>query len=638
MKTSIVLLGLLLSLNLWAQDAGTDTDLDSANSDDMVVTEEATSQENSQAIEEKEKETSVTETSQRSSRARSAKLKPLYFQADKNNLQVLPQRFEYTLLDQDRLKVGNILIDTTEIQFQIERTNDKKNPYAIRFQWPAGLIKEGQLAIKNNSGKAIFNRTILPSDLKIGEAQVNEDGLIVETANITFSDIESSMIDDMKYYPFMTFCIFKESYETRIYLCSKELYLSSQGGAMVIKSRDSIKRNANIDINGKVVGNQGIIYLNDRNESVAFKAHTQTGAFLEIETRMKDVDFKDVVLSPDGKRIILTASGARPFDTHNVKILSEDDWQASIPRSRPVLYLKGEGDIPMRQEFFIRGVLPREGNRIFVSPRSPSRTYSSSLHLTGITPKGIDAITVPNDNSSTLRKTKGQQFQWSITDIPSGVNSRHYLLSQRGEESFTVGYDVFRGRPFVFDLKANYQTPSATGFANVGLQWWIENFLGLDTDWARFHWGLNISYATQIMKNDDYPEFDKINFELLWRAQEGFYFVDSTWGLYLPIEMLQGSDSSLMAYGAGFFLHTKTENPRWRNWAAWSEWKAQYLFAGSGDVELSSAYHLGWTAYKNISSNWYFSYGVFIEDYKFEPAASKEEMQMGAELGLRATF
>lgn len=633
MKTPIFVLSLLLSLSLHAQT----TDVDSSQTEDSITFEDSAAANPPAEIDEtvsSEEATSSTKTSRKSS----PKLKPLYFQADKNNLQVLPQRFEYTLLDQNRLKVGNILIDTTEIQFQIERTNDKKNPYAIRFQWPAGLIKEGQLAIKNNSGKAIFNRNIQSSDLKLSGATTNEDGLIVETASLTFSDVDASMIDDMKYFPFMTFCIFKESYETRLYLCSKELYLSSQGGAMVIKSRDSIKRNANIDINGKVVGNQGIIYLNDRNENVAFKAHTQTGAFLEIETRMKDVDFKDVVLSPDGKRIILTASGAKPFDTRNVKIFSEDEWQITLPRSRPVLFLKGEGDIPMRQEFFIRGVLPREGNRIFVSPRSPSRTYSSSLRLTGVTPKGIEASTLPNETTAALKKTKGQQFQWNIHDIPSGVNSRHYLLSKHGDEAFTVGYDVFRGRPFVFDLKANYQTPSATGYASLGLQWWIENMLGLDADWARFHWGLSVRYASQIMKNDEAPEFDKINFELLWRAQEGFYFVDSTWGLYLPVEMLQGSDSSLMAYGAGFFMHTKTQNPMWRKWVTWSELKAQYLFAGSGDVELSSAYNLGWTAYKNISSNWYFSYGAFIEDYKFDPAAPKEEMQIGAELGLRATF
>lgn len=634
MKMPIFVLSLLFSISLGAQTA----DSEIQNSDELMTAEETTSRINAEDTDERNVTPEAPSASSRSVRATTPKLKPLYFQADKNNLQVLPQRFEYTLLDQDRLKVGNILIDTTEIQFQIERTGDKKNPYAIRFQWPAGLIKEGKLAIKNNSGKAIFTRTIQPGDLKLSGANINEDGLIVETANLTFSDIDSSIIDDMKYFPFMNFCIFKESYETRLYLCSKELYLSSQGGAMVIKSRDSTKRNANIDINGKIVGNQGIIYLNDRNENVAFKAQTQTGAFLEIETRMKDVDFKDAVLSPDGKRIVLTASGAKPFDTRNVKILSEDEWQISLPRSRPVLYLKGEGDIPMRQEFFIRGALPREGNRLFVSPRSPSRTYSSSLRLTGVTPKGVEAATVAKDSSSTLRKTKGQQFQWSITDIPSGVSSRHYLLSKHGEESFTVGYDVFRGRPFVFDLKANYQTPAGTGYASVGLQWWIENILGLDADWARFHWGLNVSYASQIMKNDEYPEFDKLNFELLWRAQEGFYFVDSTWGLYLPIEMLQGSGSSLMAYGAGFFMHTKTQSPLWRKWAAWSEWKAQYLFAGSGDVELSSAYHLGWTGYKSLSSNWYFSYGAFVEDYKFDPAAPKEEMQIGAELGLRATF
>ncbi|MBV2169252.1 MAG: hypothetical protein KUL82_11160, partial [Bdellovibrio sp.] len=216
---------------------------------------------------------------------RSSKLKPLYFQADKNNLQVLPQRFEYTLLDEDRFKVGDILLDTTQVTFQIQPSPNKKGFYRIVFTWPAGLIKEGELAVKNNSGKAILNTLVSKAQVHITQAttqqEQGQESLRSEIATFTVDDVEANLVDSMKYLPFMVFCLYRESDETRLYLCSKELYLSSQQGQMTVKSRSTTKKSAQIEINGKVVGNQGIIYLNERSESVAFKAQTQSGAFLE---------------------------------------------------------------------------------------------------------------------------------------------------------------------------------------------------------------------------------------------------------------------------------------------------------------------------------------------------------------------
>ncbi|UOF01702.1 hypothetical protein [Bdellovibrio reynosensis] len=560
----------------------------------------------------------------------SSKLKPLYFQADKNNLQVLPQRFEYTLIDDDRLKVGDILIDTTQVTFQIEPSGDKEGTFRIHFTWPAGLIKDGELAIKNNSGKAIFNAIATKKELKItqGQKKAEEEHLRSEIATFTVEGVEANLVNDMKYFPFMVFCIYKESEETRLYLCSKELYLSSQQGQMVVKSRSATKRSAQIEINGKVVGNQGIIYLNDRSETVAFKAQTQTGAFLEVETRKKDVDFKDLVVSEDNTKIILTATGAEPVDETKVKKLSETDWQIALPKDRPVLYLKGEGDIPMRQEFYVRGNLPREKSRPFLSPRSASRTYSSSLTFNGITPEGVQVRPVEKDTAAKVEPTKKNQFQWTIRDIPAGAESRRYLMVTSDNNEFQVGYDVFRGHPMSISLGLHYQTPAAVAFAEIEYQWWFENFLMINADWSRFRFGISLERDQQVIEKSGEGKIDFTTVHLNWRAKPGFNLSESTWGLSFPLQMLQAEGVSSTAYGVGAFLLKKPH--RWlKPLMHWTEVKFDYLLGSTGDFKVTSAYILRAQGYWQASNQLYWRYGLDLSSYKFDPSSGTEEMQIG---------
>ncbi|MEN0058316.1 MAG: hypothetical protein AAGB31_05740 [Bdellovibrio sp.] len=571
----------------------------------------------------------------------SGRLRPLSFQADKNGLQVLPQRFEYSLMDEDRLKVGDILIDTTQVIFQVE-PSQKKGLYKLSFSWPAGLLKEGQLAIKNNSGKAVFNALLNQKNVQITASTAagnsdDESPLRSEIATYTVENVEAGLIEDMKYFPFMVFCINRESDNTRLYLCSKELYLGSQQGQMSVKSRASSKKTAQVEINGKVVGNQGLIYLNDRTENVAFKAQMQTGAFLEIETRKKDVDFKDAVFSADGENIILTASGAEPVDESKVQKISEEEWQISLPKSRPLIYLKGEGDIPMRQEFYIRKPLPSEKDRPFVSARSSTRTYASRLKFLGVTPEGVRVSLPEDEKEAELENSKKNQFSWTVHNIRAGQASRRYLKVQTGNGEYTAGYDLFRGRPFLLAAQAVYHSPSALAYGSLELQWWMEHFLGLNSDWTRFHWGLSVEHSQHLTEKSDITEFDTTTLQLLWRAREGFHLVDATWGLTLPVQMIRSESASAMAYGLGAFWMQKPSS--WlKSMMTWYELKAQFFAGSSGDFKLASAYQAQALAYWNFTDSWALRYGLEVSDYKFDPAATKEETQVGARLGLAISF
>ncbi len=555
-------------------------------------------------------------------------LKPLLFQADKNNLQVLPQRFEYSLWDEDRLSVGDILIDSTQVTFDLEPSTEKKNQYRIRFTWPAGLLKEGELAIKNNSGKAILATELSPHTVKIsrGTPMEGRENLRSDIASYS-TTVDAKIVEDMKYFPFMVFCIYRETEGTRLYLCSKELYISAQKGQIVVKPRNLNKKEAHVEINGATVGNQGIIYLNDRSEAVNFRAQTQSGSFLEIETRRNDVDFKDVV--ENGNNLILTASGAEPADEKKVKKISATDWQVVLPKERPIVYLKGDGDIPMRQEFNVKGPLPQEKFRPYVGAKSASKTYASSLALS-VTPPTEGQI-LPNAEDSTARlEQQGAGFRWSLTGIPSG-EERRYLNVKTAENTFVAGYDTDRGAPYALYLGGRYQLPSGLMSATLGGQWWIENFLFVNSSWSRFHWGLALDLQQHLNDKTDYPKVDITTFELLWRAKAGFNMVDETWGLSLPVQMVKAESASVTMFGLGAFWQKQPKQKTLARFMNWSELKLQYFpGSSSSDFKVKSAYRFEADAYKKFSakSNWYLKYGAALSQYKYDPAAPKEDIQL----------
>ncbi|HEX7675716.1 MAG TPA: hypothetical protein VF412_16185 [Bdellovibrio sp.] len=554
--------------------------------------------------------------------------KPLLFPADKNNLQVLPQRFEYSLWDENRLSVGDVLIDSTQVTFSLEPSKTKAGQYSIRFTWPAGLLKEGQLSIKNNSGKAIYSADLEKGTVKYyrGRPMADRENLRSDIASYTVPAVDAQTISTMKLLPFMVFCIYREAEGTRLYLCSKELYLTNQNGQIVVRPRNPATKTAQVEINGTVVGNQGIIYLNDRNEAVNFRAQTKSGSTLEIETRRNDVDFKDAV--EDGNNIILTASGAEPVDENAIKRLSPTDWQVVLPKERPIVFLKGDGDIPMRQEFNIKGPLPQEKFRPFTSSKAATKTYASSLSLQVSAPAEGQISADPSDANAHFEQ-QGSGYRWSLTGIPSGED-RHYLTVQEGANTFYAAYDTNRGSPFDLYLGASYSAPSGLLNADLGGQWWIENFLLMNSSWSHLHWGLGVDHVQHLTDKADFAKVDLTTIELLWRAHAGFNMIDETWGLMLPFQIVKGDSDSTTMFGLGAFWQKQTKKKSWLRFMNWSEVKLHYYLGSSGNFKVKNAYRLEADAYKQFSpkSKWYLRYGLGLSQYKYDPSAAKEDMQL----------
>ena len=368
----------------------------------------------------------------------------LFFPLEQNHVKILPQRFEYQLMDKDRFRVGDVLMNAREIGFQLIALDKQKTRYKIRFQWPAGLLRQGEMAIKDNSGKALWLKKIDLQQIKLRDSQesINGSGLRSQLATYESSEIVSDVLSQLKLVPFFRFCIHREEPLTRIYLCSKDLYIKADDKQFRILSRDSYRPESFVEINGRPVGATGIVFLNAPSEYIYMCTLLLSGATLELETRMKPVEFKDIVAEDNGQTLLIRAEGAEPVDTSQVKKISDTEWETRLSADHPFTYLKGEGDLPLRQEFMITGPLRKNTLHVFVTSAPQAETYSGKVSL-GLTTTAENSLS-PYDRRTTLERVSDTDYKWILTDLEKNSDNRRYLKVTAPDGTFVGAYDVHR--------------------------------------------------------------------------------------------------------------------------------------------------------------------------------------------------
>jgi hypothetical protein len=559
---------------------------------------------------------------------------PMIFQADKNHLEVLPQRFEYSLLDESQIKIGDILIDSATFGFQVASSVAFPGSYRARFVWPYGLVKNGTLSIRNNTGKTIWTAPFRTHDLKLVKKEQKDassesnSALRSQLAEYMVDRLGPSLIDEMKFLPFMSFCVSKALERTRINLCSKEVFLTSTNGRLAIKARSQGKKEAFVEVNGRTVSHQGVIFLNDETQNIGFRSVSESGAILEIETRMKPVDFKDVVLSEDKKHLLLTASGTEPVTEENIQRISSDEWRATLDLVRPVLYLKGAGDIPLRQEFYVKGDIPTEAHRPSLDPNTLRRVYREDIELKGTLAPGTTASTSDKDAHLEINSNK---FAWTLSSVPGGQKSRHYF---QVAPSFAAGFDVEREFPWEADLGATVLVPAFQGSLLGALTWWSERFVGSEDSWAQLHWGVRASENLILNSKTGEANLSTTDVELLWRATPGFHFIDPTWGLSLAYENFQSSNVNGNTFGLGAF-YSDTAPDIFKNWFQWQEIRGTYLMPSSGTVSLTQGIKIETLFYRHFDLHWSLQTGLGVLMYTLDPGSAKTQAQLKAGMTYR---
>jgi hypothetical protein len=535
---------------------------------------------------------SVLLFSARPAEAANEKQERLLFPAEKNNIQVFAQRFEYSLTNKSQFRIGDILVDSAEIDVRLVSAGS--NRYRFFFRWPGDLVKEGDLLIQDNTGKTLWAQKFAAKDVRIGASKLpkTEESANYRTSVASFQStpVKTDFLDQLQFNAFFRFCVRKEEKETRIYICSKDLFIKKNAkGGYAIQNRESFRKESSVDINGRPVDPSGIIFLNEVTDGISLRALMESGARLEVDTRRKAIAFQDVVLSDNGKSIVIRAHGTEPVNPALVKRKGPEDWEATVSVDRPIIYLKGEGNIPMLQEFLVQGKVRPDTIRVDIVDGAEPQTYSSSMDLTLKPVKGLTL-------AAKDKKTTWNNPTWSLLDFEKGKTNKRYLDVTSADGKFVAAYEAYRGFPF--ELRTRLMFPL---FSQTQFSWWLGPRLGFD-----------LNYDKTLSKAATDPDWTNIRFDLLYRFTPGMQGKDPTMGALLFYNQFK-ADASISLLGVGFFFDMKSP---WAGPIHWLQGRFNLPVAKSGtSLALKTSYDIEVSAKHFTSDTLFFDAGLRTMKY-----------------------
>ena len=448
----------------------------------------------------------------------------LFFPVDQSRVKKLPQQFQYEVIDIDTFRIGDLVIDANKIDLQIISNAD--HDLTLNFQWPAALLSKGDLLIQDSSGKALFRKSLPSRLMKITKSKStlkNGQILRTDTGTLKIQEFDPDLLQRLRRMAFFKFCVHGKQERTQIYLCSKDLYFSDRRNPFKISFRNSFRSETIVDINGRMVGKQGVIYLQNSDEILSMRALLKSGVTLDIDTRMGSIDLRDVY-ETSNHQIVIEAAGSEPADGAQVLKREGLVWSAPISTEVPSIFVTGEGGIPMRQEFKIEGAVRPETLQIDILNPLQRSTYSSETEVTLKVPSGYYLQSA--DTHSSVQREQNDRWTWTVRDMALDDASRRYIKVGKSPEDanyFVAATDFFRSR--------RNEAKVGLGFyplkAELNYIFWIDP-----------HWGWEFHYDNYIQKGASETNFQYFETSALYRLN--------------PLLASQGS-SSLIGLGLDNF-------------------------------------------------------------------------------------
>lgn len=489
------------------------------------------------------------------------------FPAEKNNIQVLPQKFEYSLRDNSKLLLGNRIIDTNQFRFRLSFNNNQPQ---IFLAWPSQVVQEGRLVITNPSGINVWTQMISKS----------QSELVIKDA--------TTLLRSLSGLSFFKFCVGHYEIDTGLDVCSPEIFLKGSGQNLVTTLRTTSQK-AYVQINGRNVTHHGIVFLNDEKESLSFRAVSQSGAEFKMDTRRIKLEFLDV-LDLDEKGFILTIKGPLPLAPTNYKKITEDRWSIPLLKERAQIYIEGEGKVPLRQEFIVLGRLPTLQHRVHLYSSLSQKTYLNQMTIIGEPGK---LGTLKTLDSSSEISNSGSQFQWFVRSIPSGIGKTAYLGIDDNGQTFQAGYTTSRQDSARLELSAFVNSDEFLLGLSAEAQLWFETAF-IKSLLTHQRLGLGLQYSQDL--SADTPT-TLTSIDLHFRSIRGLQFWDSS--LIFGIGLQNWSiDSETLSTVAPIISWVRPAYS-WTKYFDWQEMDFRFsLPAESSTLELQQALFFKWKLYR----------------------------------------
>jgi hypothetical protein len=307
--------------------------------------------------------------------------------------------------------------------------------------------------------------------------------------------------------------------------------------------------------------------------------------------------------------MIIKAKGAEPTNEEQILSRHEEEWTAQLNLDRPILYLSGEGDIPMRQEFLIKGKLRSESLQIPISSSAEGGTYSKSATIRLTVPPNV--LLQNADKTSVIAKEASEKdhdiWTWDLTNLEVGKWNRKFLTVDTADGALIGSTEIFRA----------YRNEL---FAGLGITNTIFDF--------RFHeafsknWAWNLGYRSFLSTSPQEPSFSILALSAEYRFTPGLYLKTPSHALTLSYNDFISDAFKVGAVSVGGYLMYSAPE-KWSKIYDWTVVRLNVPFSSTANngfnINLSSATEV---VLKKLAGEWSWEFGTRYESYSFTNTTS----------------
>jgi hypothetical protein len=432
--------------------------------------------------------------------ARSKEGGRIYFPAEKNGARLLFQKLEYQILDDDNIRLGNMLINTNDVRIELSKSTETAPQFS--FFGPSQLMKNSQIIIRDPTGRSVWSYLVQNKDLLESNGAAERESvtrLLKKVDVLRLAETSTEMLAKINNSIFFTYCIFYEEENHRYNICSRDYRLEKSGKKWTLAQVVNAKKDFIVQVNGTEVGSDGTIQISEKLSTISFSSRLASGLLIEFRTGNIPIEVIDSKWDTQSDFAELTIREKNQDDKFNLK----QAWSSKVPFTQSYFYLEGESQIPLKQELFFEDKPPSEQVRPNLT-RNNFQTYSSS-------------ITINFKNAPDIKlkpKTPGDKIvnrtpisEWQLNNIKSEGSNIHFLELSSPNKTYFASYEVLRGRPGVFQIQSligqntrasettkSTQQDSLNGIS-LNMDYHFTDFLGIDSNWSQLRWFTKIGYA-----------------------------------------------------------------------------------------------------------------------------------------------
>ncbi len=446
---------------------------------------------------------------------------PLLFPLAKNQAQILPQSFEFEILGKSAIRIGDVLLNAKLMRLKFIRT--KSGDINADIKIPGGLIANGDFIIRSLNGKVLHTEPVnladgqkLPMQRSAGSRFEN---LRFEVTGISLKNFPKKDYAEIKKTRNFQFCIEKKEKLTSVSLCSGDLTVQDRNLNIQVVNTSQKSDVPESKINDQVVGPQGVIYLQDPFESILAVFEIGKLATLRFSTKFQPLDLRIAQTLPERKKIQIQGRGVEVSDVRSVIEQNPQYWVVELNYDRPIIYLRGEAQIPLKQEFVILNdkLIPPEVDAL---TKWPAKTYSASTSvvLDGRESLRLEAV----EKDSLISAGKETQRVWKVAGLKKGQPEKRLLKILDGKYTWIAQGDFERGRRILTE----FQLGSAL-MSQIRAEYWLNT-----------RWGLELQNNYLFRATTALTSWNQIGIQGIYRWERGFVAVNPTTKFHLGYQII----------------------------------------------------------------------------------------------------